>query len=68
MPLSSQQEPWVLPKRRDSARSGSFGSHCWQAVCLYPSSYEWCSVVSAQKPNALDFLETVRVEEERQAI
>jgi hypothetical protein len=58
----------VLPKWKDSACSGSSGSHCWQAVCLYPSSYEWCSVVSAQKPNALDFSETVREEEERQAI
>jgi hypothetical protein len=58
----------VLPKWKGSARSGLYGSHCWQAACLYPSSYGWCSVVSAQKPNVLDFLETVREGEERQGI
>jgi hypothetical protein len=58
----------VLLNWKGSAHSGLFGSHCWQAVCLYPSSYEWCSVASAQKPNVLDSSETVREGEEKQAI
>ena len=58
----------MLPNWKDSARSDLCGSHWWQAACLYPSSYEWCSVASAQKLNVLDFSETVQVAEERQAI